>query len=101
MKVKSNSLQYIKFKNKIEGDYVLYYTYTKVVEAKVRTDKLYCSSCRKFLKVRSIATFELNESSYGHRRMINAYCRECANELDIYSNDVDYILDEVIGHGQC
>ena len=78
----------------------MYYTYTKVVEAKVRTDKLHCSNCKKYLKVKSNVVFELEESSYGHRKMINVYCRECATELDVYSNDVDYILAEAIGHGQ-
>jgi RNase P subunit RPR2 len=71
----------------IMGDYV---------ESTVRTDRLFCSNCRRALKKGEEAVFEIYWNSLGKREMLNCYCSECGGYYEdelIASSTHPYDLD--------
>ena len=66
---------------------------------KAKTNKLYCSSCKKKIKKGETVIFDLNVDEYGNRSMENVYGICCGRNLMRQIED-DEILSEVMGHGQ-
>ena len=67
----------------------------KLAESKVRTNKLYCSACRRKINIGETVVFVLDIDD----KMKDVYCSKCNAEL-LEELAHERALGDAIGHGQ-